>query len=150
MTSRFSRATDRPEKSAAGDYPPGLVELVQGLGQTLEEIRDAPKTGEGVPLRGARYIPLAPAISSTATEARPVSSPCKLLGWSFLETAGANILVQLYDGDTNHILGGIDLTANASSTQWFGDKGIAVLHAIRVGFVSGNGLVAGSVFVSDS
>lgn len=151
--SRLSRerdAVERPSDSPAGQYPPGFVEAIQGINDTLDRIAKGPYTGEGVPLRGARYVELAPAVSSVGTLARPVSSPCKLLGWSFYEESGNNIVANLFDGDTNHVVGGISLAANGATTQWFGDKGIAVLHALRVSYVSGNGILVGSVFVDQS
>jgi hypothetical protein len=113
----------------------------------LERVRDELTEGlqqfhNGVPLQGARYVPVGIGGRTMAW-----GGSGRVLGWS-LRATGGPVTVALCDGhDTNaDPFMYVDLADGVASNAWFGTTGISFVEALFVQAL-GAGVMQGSVFL---
>lgn len=127
-----------------------IAAAIAAIPLELERVRDELTEGlqqfhNGVPLQGARYVPVG---ATGRTMAWGGSG--RLVGWS-LRATGGPVTVVIRDArnlDSGDPFAYIELTDASSSNLWFGPGGISFVEGLYVQQVApGAGVVQGAVYL---
>lgn len=140
------RGRRRPRAGDTDQIAKTLGALAQ-LNDTLGLVHGALKTANGMPLLGARVVPIPGSVNGAAASSVVSSSPGRLAGFGLAETAGVGATIRLHDGtDTSgDVIMRIDLAANESAREWYMPHGIGFTYGLFVEIVSG--AIEGSVYL---